>query len=531
MKLNKESLKIDNWSNKGYELPKFDIDEIVANTQNNPVWVHFGGGNLFRAYHAMLAQRMLNEKGMTSGITVIEGFDQEIIEKMYRPNDNLSIAVTLKANGTVDKTVVGSIGESCILDSNNQKEFDRIKEIFISPTLQLATFTITEKGYALEDSKGNTFKEVIEDYTNGPVKPVSYMGKVTSLLYERYKNGSYPIAMVSTDNCSHNGDKLKNAIEKISDQWVENKLIEQGFIDYIHSTKVSFPLSMIDKITPRPDKSVEDMLSKDGIEDLEAIITSKNTYISKFVNAEETEYLVIEDDFPNGRPELEKVGVIFTNRETVDQVETMKVGTCLNPLHTCLAVFGCLLGYTKISQEMKDKDLVNLITRLGYIEGLPVVTDPKVINPKEFIDTCINVRFPNPFMPDTPQRIATDTSQKLSVRYGTTLTKYIEQGLDLNSLKAIPLEFAGWIRYLMGIDDNGNTFTLSPDPLFDEVLPYVEGLNKENVKEKVSPLLHNQNIFKYDLFEIGLADQVIEYLTDMLEGNGSIRKTIQKVIK
>ena len=80
------------------------------------------------------------------------------------------------------------------------------------------------------------------------------------------------------------------------------------------------------------------------MEDLEPVSTSKNTYVAPFVNAEETEYLVIEDKFPNGRPALEKGGIIFTDKETVDKVERMKVCTCLNPLHTALAVYGCVLG-------------------------------------------------------------------------------------------------------------------------------------------------------------------------------------------
>ena len=161
---------------------------------------------------------------------------------------------------------------------------------------------------------------------------------------------------------------------------------------------------MIDKITPRPDACVEEMLKKDGIEGLEPVITSKNTYVAPFVNAEECEYLVIEDTFPNGRPALDKGGLIFTERETVDKVEKMKVCTCLNPLHTTLAIFGCLLGYQKISDEMKDAELSKLVEIIGYEEGLPVVTDPEILNPWEFLDTVLNVRIPNPFMPDTPQR-------------------------------------------------------------------------------------------------------------------------------
>lgn len=134
----------------------------------------------------------------------------------------------------------------------------------------------------------------------------------------------------------------------------KNGVVEEGFVSYVEDeNKVSFPWTMIDKITPRPDASIEALLQKDDIEGLDPVITSKNTYVAPFVNAEETEYLVIEDKFPNGRPELEKGGLIFTTRETVDKVEKMKVCTCLNPLHTALAVFGCLLDYNLISAEMK----------------------------------------------------------------------------------------------------------------------------------------------------------------------------------
>ena len=174
---------------------------------------------------------------------------------------------------------------------------------------------------------------------------------------------------------------------------------------------------MIDKITPRPNAKVEEILRADGLEELEPVITSKNTYIAPFVNAEECQYLVIEDSFPNGRPNLEEGGIIFTERETVDKVEKMKVCTCLNPLHTSLAVYGCLLGYELISEEMKNPVLKKMVETIGYKEGLPVVVNPGILDPEKFIGEVINTRLPNPFMPDTPQRIATDTSQKLAIRF------------------------------------------------------------------------------------------------------------------
>ena len=530
------------WEAKGYHLPEYDINEMAKKTMENPTWVHFGAGNIFRAFQANLSQKMLEKGEAETGIIVVEGFDYEIIEKMYRPNNNLSLLVTLKADGQIEKNVIGSIAESCILDTaaegeKENPEFTRLKEIFSKDSLQMATFTITEKGYQLVNGKGEILPAVQSDFDNGPKAPISYIGKVSSLLYTRYLSGEKKIAMVSTDNCSHNGDKLYAAVHEFAVKWTEKGLADKGFLAYVEDpAKVSFPWSMIDKITPRPDPSVEDILKADGIERLSPVVTSMKTWVAPFVNAEESEYLVIEDKFPAGRPALEKVGVIFTDKEHVDKVERMKVCTCLNPLHTTLAIYGCLLGFEKISDEMKDDDLRTLVNEIGYNEGLPVVTDPEVIEPKEFIDTVVNVRIPNPFMPDTPQRIACDTSQKLSIRFGETVKAYRDSNkLNVSDLKYIPLVFAGWLRYLCGINDEGKEFELSPDPLLEEAGSYVKGLElgsttKEMAKEKVLPLLKNEKIFGVDLEEVGLSDLVIEYFVKELEREGAVRKTIREAL-
>lgn len=537
MKLSTEGLKNQQeWLEKGYHLPQYDRAAMIAEIRENPVWVHFGAGNIFRAFQANLAQRLLEEGSAKAGITVCEGFDYEIVEKQYRPHDDLSVLVTLKADGTIEKSVIGSIGESTILDSENDAEYTRLKEIFSRDSLQLCTFTVTEKGYSLVNGKGEELPAVTADFAAGPEKPQSYIGKVVSLLYTRYLSGKKPIAMVSTDNCSHNGEKLYVAVMAFAKAWIANGLAEKGFEEYLNDeSKVSFPWSMIDKITPRPDASVEEMLRKDGLEDLDPVVTSKKTWVAPFVNAEETEYLVIEDKFPNGRPALEKVGVIFTDRDTVNNVERMKVTTCLNPLHTALAVYGCILGYTKISDEMKDTELVNLVNTLGYKEGLPVVVNPGVLDPKEFIDTVLQVRVPNPFMPDTPQRIATDTSQKLGIRYGETIKSYVaDADLDVTGLTMIPLVQAGWLRYLMAVDDNGNAFEPSPDPLLEEAQKYVaefklgESYSEAAIAEKVMPLLKNAQIFGVDLEEVGLAGKVISFFAELIAGVGAVRETLKK---
>ena len=535
MKLNAKGLENrTEWEAKGYHLPAFNREEVTKNTQENPFWIHFGAGNIFRAFQANVVQNLLNEGVLDRGLVVAEGFDYEIIEKMNHPHDDYTLLVTLKANGSVEKTVVGSVVESHVLDSENDAEFSRLKEIFAKDSLQMASFTITEKGYSLVNGKGEVMPAVENDFANGPAKPESYIGKVAALLYARYEAGEKPVAMVSMDNCSHNGDKLYAAITAFAEKWAANGLVPAGFEAYVKdSSKVSFPWSMIDKITPRPDASVEQILKDDGIEELEPVITSKKTYVAPFVNAEECEYLVIEDAFPNGRPALEKGGLMFTARETVDKVEKMKVCTCLNPLHTCLAVFGCLLGYEKISEEMKDAELKKLVETVGYKEGLPVVINPGILDPKEFIDTVLNVRIPNPFMPDTPQRIATATSQKLALRFGETIKAYqASDELDVKDLKLIPMVFAGWIRYMMGINDAGEVFELSPDPMMDTVRPYVADLKLGDKVDEASikSLLENSKIFGVNLYEAGMAETVIGYLNEMLAGVGAVRAALKKYV-
>ncbi|MDY3918440.1 MAG: mannitol dehydrogenase family protein, partial [Candidatus Limivivens sp.] len=280
MKLNTQGLADRaSWEAAGYALPAFDREKVTEATRENPFWIHFGAGNIFRAFQANVVQNLLNAGDLDRGLVAAEGFDYEIIEKMNRPHDDYSILVTLKADGNVEKTVVGSVVESHTLDSENEAEFSRLREIFRKDSLQMATFTITEKGYSLVTGKGTLIPDVEADFQAGPEKPGSYIGKVASLLYARFRDGEKPIAMVSMDNCSHNGDKLYAAISTFAGKWVENGLVEEAFRTYVNdSKKVSFPWTMIDKITPRPDASVEAILKKDGVEELDPVITSKRTY-------------------------------------------------------------------------------------------------------------------------------------------------------------------------------------------------------------------------------------------------------------
>ena len=534
MKLNLNSLK-DRvaWEAIDVKLPQFDIEKVTENTKKNPEWVHFGAGNIFRGFICSLQQELLNKGLAETGIIAADTFDYEIIDRIFRANDNLTVNVTLNANGTTDTEIITSVVESLKADCTDEAEMARFVEIFTNPSLKMVSYTITEKGYAVTDIEGNLTNLVKADIENGPAKARHAMSFVTGLLYERYKAGKYPLAVVSMDNCSHNGDKIKTAVMTVAKAWAEKGYVDNGFIEYLSDESyITFPWSMIDKITPRPHDSVMAMLEEKGLEDMTPIVTSKNTYIAAFVNAERPQYLVVEDKFPNSRPCLENAGVYLTDRDTVNKTERMKVTTCLNPLHTALAVYGCLLGYDLICEEMKDEELVKLVKRLGYVEGLPVVTDPEIVSPKAFIDEVVNERLPNPFMPDAPQRIATDTSQKVGIRFGETIKSYAALGRT-DELVAIPLAIAGWARYLLGIDDNGSVMAVSSDPLLGELQPKLEGIvvgKPETYNGQLKDILANANIFGSDLCALGMDTLIEKIFVEELAGAGAVRATLKKYL-
>ena len=117
------------WAEKGYELPKFDVEAVKAKTHAEPTWVHFGAGNIFRAFPAAILNDALNSGKYDRGVIVAESFDYEIIDKAYRPYDNLSLLVCLKSTGDIEKKVIASVTESLKADYSFGADWARLVEI------------------------------------------------------------------------------------------------------------------------------------------------------------------------------------------------------------------------------------------------------------------------------------------------------------------------------------------------------------------------------------------------------------------
>lgn len=525
------------WEKAGITLPGYDVEAVSEKAKKEPVWVHFGIGNIFRVFIGGIADGLLEEGVMDRGITCVETFDYDVVDKIYQPYDNLGLNVILHGNGTREYKVIGSLAEAVKAQASDPEQWKRLKEIFASSSLQLVSFTITEKGYALHRADGTWLPYVAADIQNGPEKATGAMAVLVAMLYVRYQVGKYPLALVSMDNCSQNGAKLRESVLTMAEEWKKAGYVDEGFVSYVSDEDtVAFPWTMIDKITPRPSERIADDLEKAGVEYMQPVITGKQTYIAPFVNAEKPQYLVIEDHFPNGRPALEKgFGVYMTDRNTVNLSERMKVTVCLNPVHSATGPLGVVLGYDLFAHMLNtNEDMMKMARMVAYDEGLPVVPNPGILSPQAFVDELFNDRFPNEYLGDTNLRLAVDVSQMVGIRFGETVKAYVEKYGDASRLTAIPLGIAGWLRYLLAVDDAGNHYELAPDPMKEELTEQLKDIvvgHPETFKDQLKPILSNERLFFTDLYKDCVGEKIETMFREMIAGPGAVKATIHKYVK
>ena len=193
MKLNLESLKDrEGWEKLGVQLPAYDVRAMRAETAKNPVWVHFGAGNIFRAFIAVLQQRLLDSGEAKAGIIAADTFDVDNIRQIYGGFENLTMSVTLNPDGSTSREVVGSVAEALVAQPTAGKDWERLRQVFAAPGLQLVSFTITEKGYALKSLDGSYSPVAQADFANGPEQARHAVSIVTALMWARYQAGARP---------------------------------------------------------------------------------------------------------------------------------------------------------------------------------------------------------------------------------------------------------------------------------------------------------------------------------------------------
>lgn len=531
MELKRENLgAFLEWEKVEVTLPQFNVEKMLEETKKAPTWVHFGAGELLRSFVASLQQRLLNGGNVTTGLVVVEPYDEELIPLVYTPYDNLILNVTLEGDGRSTREIIASVAESFYISN-----LFRLREIFKEKSLQMVTFDSGFEGCSLRGEDGEYSPEVAEDFETGLTAPKTAVAVLTSLLYARFQEGATPLAVVSLDDISKNGAVLQEAVLEMARSWESRGLVTDEFLIYIlNRRKVSFPWTMVEKNMEFPLETVEEELAGSQIEGMASISTEYGGFFAAFSNSERSQYLVIENSFPNGRPPLELAGVHFTKRSVVNKAVIMKETACLHPLETALGIFGNLMGYEIIADEMNDPRIFNLVHYLGAKEGLPVVASPEVIDPQKFLYDMIVNRFGEFSFTNSCENLTYDLSECIGSHVGTTIKAYVTQGKGVKDLVAIPLVIAGWFRYLLAVNDNLEAIECRPDPLLEqlqEALSTVKVGDPTSYTGQLKPLLRNKRIFHVNLVRVGLAPVIETMFCEMLTGKGAVGHTLTHYVK
>ena len=171
---------------------------------------------------------------------------------------------------------------------------------------------------------------------------------------------------------------------------------------------------------------------------------------------------------------------------------------------------------------------------VAYDEGLPVVPNPGILSPQAFVDELFNDRFPNEYLGDTNLRLAVDVSQMVGIRFGETVKAYVEKYGDASRLIAIPLGIAGWLRYLLAVDDAGNHYELAPDPMKEELTEQLKDIvvgHPETFKDQLKPILSNERLFFTDLYKDRVGEKIETMFREMIAGPGAVKATIHKYVR
>ena len=410
----------------GVRVPDYD------RTQITPGIVHLGIGAFHRAHMAVYVDDLLkdNPDWAIVGASLRRPDTKEALE----PQDGLFTIAVRDASGTHPR-VIGSILK--VLDANVERE--ELLALMASPQIRIVSLTVTEKGYCHDPATGELDQrhpDIVHDLAN-PQAPKSAPGMLVEALACRKAAGVAPFAVMSCDNLPSNGATVQRIVSKFAalrdaelGRWVAD---------------AAFPSTMVDRIVPATTEADRAMIAElIGAEDAWPIMTEPFTQ------------WVIEDHFPDGRPPFEKTGAQLV--EDVEPFERMKL-RMLNGSHSTMAYLGYLAGYDYISDVMADEDFVRLVHGLMTEEAMPTLDMPGV-DLGAYRDQLLE-RFRNPALKHRTWQIAMDGSQKLPQRLLGTIRERIKAGQPFERLG---LGVAGWMRYVVGIDEKGENIDVR-DPL------------------------------------------------------------------
>jgi mannitol 2-dehydrogenase len=392
--------------------------------------VHFGVGGFHRSHQAMYLDRLMcGGQALDWGICGVGvlASDRRMKDAM-EAQDCLYTLVVKHPDGSLEPRVIGSIVQYLFAPDDPEAVIEKLAD----EQTRIVSLTVTEGGYNFHAVTGEfdvSFPDVVHDLTPGTA-PKTTFGLITEALVRRRRRDLPPFTVMSCDNIPGNGDAARRSFVSFAalrdpelGAWVEQQ--------------VCFPNSMVDRITPvTTDEDKTEISQQFGIEDQWPVVCEPFTQ------------WVLEDEFGDGRPPLEDIGVQLI--EDVEPYELMKI-RLLNASHQALCYFGYLAGYRLVHEVCQDALFQHLL--LGYMdrEATPTLRPVPGIDLKEYKQTLI-ARFSNPNVRDTVARLCAESSDRIPKWLLPVIRQNLATGGEIKRSAAI---VASWARYAEGVDEQG----------------------------------------------------------------------------
>jgi fructuronate reductase len=393
--------------------------------------VHLGAGAFHRAHQAVYIDDLLADHPdwAICGVSLHSADVRDALQ----PQDGLYTLVLLGQQTKLH--VIGSIRELLCAREEPAAVLARLAD----PAVRLVTLTITEKGYCLSGNDLDTgHPDIVHDLAS-PEAPRSAIGYIVAGLRTRQRFGRAPYTVLSCDNLADNGHRLRRAVLQYAQR------IDAELADWIE-TKVAFPCSMVDSITPASDDALRERVRCE-LGCLDAWPIQRETY---------TQW-VIEDRFCNDRPPFERAGVTMSH--DIAGYDRAKL-RFLNGAHSTLAYLGSLMDIETVADAMNEPLLAGFVEHLMRGAIAPAITLPDSLDAPAYIDAILE-RFRNPSIRHRLSQIAWDGSQKLPVRLLSTIADALAAGQPVD---ALCLPIAAWMHFVRRQAHNGVALV---DPLND----------------------------------------------------------------
>ena len=404
-------------------VPKYDTKAI------RPGIVHIGVGNFHRAHQAVYLDRLFNlgldhDWGLL-GAGVMPG-DANMRQKL-ESQDWLTTVVDLDEQGLTAR-ISGAMVD--FIDTKPSCIIEALKR----PEIRIVSLTITEGGYFIDEENGGfdiKHPDIQHDIEHSDT-PRTVFGILAAGLDARRLAGLEPFTIVSCDNAPRNGSLTQQTLVGLANS------IDPSLGEWIHNT-VAFPNSMVDCITPATSKREREKLQTlFGIDDTAPVF------------CEPFRQWVLEDNFPQGRPALEKVGVEFV--DNVAPYELMKL-RILNGGHAAIAFPGALMGFHFVHDAMNEPAILAYLEKLTINEVIPTLRPVPGVDFHEYFELIVK-RFSNPEVGDTLSRLCLDSSNRLP----KFILPIIAVNLDSNRPSpGLTMIIAFWCRYCLAAAQEDNS--------------------------------------------------------------------------